>query len=169
MKEFPDEGLTVSGSRLFCTMCKEEIGLKATVICLHVKSKKHISGKECLKQKKIHDMDIAEAFKVYNDQEDLAGENLSSECQVYHINVIMNFMKAGVPLNKLDSFRELLEQHGTRLAGRRSLSDLIPFVHQQELQKISKEIQVKMEPPEWGRRWPLLFVLQVTTGAYSSG
>ena len=52
VKEFPDEDLTVSGSRLFCTACKEEIGLKATVICLHVKSKKHISGKERLKQKK---------------------------------------------------------------------------------------------------------------------
>lgn len=62
---------------------------------------------------------------------------------MYRINVVTTFLKAGVPLNKLDTFRELLEQHGTRLAGRRSLSDLIPFVHQQEVQKISKEIEGK--------------------------
>lgn len=52
VREFPDEGLTVSGSNLFCTACREEIGLKATVIRLHCKSKKHTSGKERLKQKK---------------------------------------------------------------------------------------------------------------------
>ena len=50
VKEFPDEGLTVSGSKLFCTACREEICLKATVIRLHVKPKKHISGKDRLKQ-----------------------------------------------------------------------------------------------------------------------
>jgi len=76
----------VSGSNLFCTACREEIGLKASVIRLHAKSKKHISGKERLKQKHIHDMDIAQAFKEYNEQQHLEGENLSTECQVYHIN-----------------------------------------------------------------------------------
>ena len=78
--------------------------MKATVIRLHVKSKKHIFGKERLKQIRIHDMDIARAFKEYNEQEHLAGENLSTECQVYRINVITTFLKAGVPLNKQDSF-----------------------------------------------------------------
>jgi len=73
-------------------------------------------------------MDIAQAF-LRNTSKNAAGENLSTECQVYHINVITTFPKNGVPLNKLDSFQELLEQHGTHLAGCSSLSDLIPFVH----------------------------------------
>jgi len=72
-----------------------------------------------------------------------AGENLSTECQVYHINVITTFPKNGVPLNKLDSFQELLEQHGTHLAGCSSLSDLILFVHQREIENISNEIEGK--------------------------
>lgn len=37
----------------------------------------------------------------------------------------------------------MLEQNGTCLAGRRSLSDLISFVHHQAVQKISKEIEGK--------------------------
>ena len=80
-------------------MCREEISLKATVICLHVKFKKHLSGKERLKGKKSEE---AESFKAYKDQEYLAaGENLSSDCQVYLINVITTFLKACVPLNNL--------------------------------------------------------------------
>ena len=59
------------------------------------------------------------------------------------ISVITTFLKACVPFNKLNTFRALLEQNGTCLARRRSLSDLIPFVHQQEVQKISKEIEGK--------------------------
>ena len=94
-------------------------------------------------REKIQDMDISESFKAFNDQEHLAGENLSSDRQVYRISVITTFLKAGVTLNKLDTFRELLEQNGTRLAGRRSLSDLISFVHHQAVQKISKEIEGK--------------------------
>ena len=35
----------------------------------------------------------------------------------------------------------MLEQHGTRLAGCSSLSDLIPFVHQREIENISNEIE----------------------------
>ena len=93
--------------------------------------------------KKIQDMDISESFKAFNDQEHLAGENLSSDRQVYRISFITTILKAGVTLNKLDTFRALLEQNGTCLAGRRSLSDLISFVHHQAVQKISKEIEGK--------------------------
>ena len=49
-------------------------------------------------------MDISESFKAFNDQEHLAGENLSSDRQVYRISVITTFLKAGVTLNKLDTF-----------------------------------------------------------------
>ena len=35
LKEFPDEALTVSAGKLFCTACREELALKATVLKLH--------------------------------------------------------------------------------------------------------------------------------------
>ena len=91
VKEFPDEGLMVSGSRPFCNTGKEEIGSKATIIHLYVKSERYVyTWQGTSEAKKIHDTDIAEAFKaIHNDQEYLAGENLSSECQVYRINVII--------------------------------------------------------------------------------
>ena len=68
---------------------------------------------------------------------------MSSDRQVYRISVITTILKAGVTLNKLDTFQELVEQNGTCLAGRRSLSNIISFVHHQAVQKISKEIEGK--------------------------
>ena len=51
------------------------------------------------------------------------------------------FLKAGIPLNKLDCFRDLLEENSTRLAGRRSLCQLIPFVREMEEKTILREIE----------------------------
>ena len=40
VKEFPNEELTVSNKRLFCNACREEVGLKSTVVGNHMRSKK---------------------------------------------------------------------------------------------------------------------------------
>ena len=50
------------------------------------------------------------------------------------------FLKAGVPLMKIDSFRELLEEHAFSLCGRQHLSEMIPFILCQEKAKIKEEI-----------------------------
>ena len=142
-REFPDENLTVSCGKLFCSGCREELGLKLTVIQLHIKSKKHQAGKERLQSNEAHERDIATSFAMYSQQAHTSGETLPKDMQVYRIKVVTVFLKAGIPLNKLDLFQELLEEHGQRLAGRRSLSDLIPFIHQQEIAQIKEELQGK--------------------------
>ena len=63
VREFPNEAFSVSTGKLFRNACREELGLKTTVIHPHIQSKRHTSGKECLKQRKVEDLDIAEAFK----------------------------------------------------------------------------------------------------------
>ena len=65
---------------------------------------------------------------------------LSDQC-VFRVKVMSIFLKAGVPLNKLDDFRDL-EENGYRLAGRRPMSDLVPFILCEEKQRI-KEISGK--------------------------
>ncbi len=107
---------------------------------MNIKSKKHISSKEHLKKKKSQDVDIAEALKTYNEREHMAGETLDSANQVYRIKVVTTFLKGGVPLNKLDCFRPLLEVNGTRLAGRRTISDFIPFIHERQVSMVADEI-----------------------------
>ena len=56
------------------------------------------------------------------------------------MKVLTTFLKAGVPINKIDDFRDLLEENAVRLAGRRPMSDLIPFVLEEERRQIKEEI-----------------------------
>ena len=49
-------------------------------------------------------------------------------------------LKAGVPLSKVDLFRDLLEEHGYSLTSSTNLRQLIPFIHQEELSRIKQEI-----------------------------
>ena len=110
--EFPGENFTVSRGTLFCNGCREELGLKLSVIQLHVKSMKHQAGKERLQSRESRERDIATSFARYIEQTHTSGETLPQDIQVYRIKV-----KAGIPLNKIDLFRELVVEHGQRLAG----------------------------------------------------
>ncbi len=53
------------------------------------------------------------------------------------------FVRAGVPLNKIDHFRELLEETGYRLSDRRYMLDLILFVPGEEETRMQQEISGK--------------------------
>ena len=53
-------------------------------------------------------MDIAKALKLY-DQQNLVSETLPDSVGVYRIRVLTAMLKSGVPISKIDCFRELLE------------------------------------------------------------
>ena len=57
------------------------------------------------------------------------------------MKVVTTMLKAGVPLNKIDLFRDLLEEHGYALTNSTHLRQLIPFIHQKELSRIKREIR----------------------------
>lgn len=63
--------------------------------------------------------------------------------QVYRIKVVTAFLKAGVPLSKIDSFRELLEENAYRLTDRRNMHDYVPFILKDEENRIRQEIDGK--------------------------
>ena len=54
--------------KLFCQACREEVGLKSSVVN---KSEKHKNGYKKLKQKDAHKRDTVEALTKYNDDADL--------------------------------------------------------------------------------------------------
>ena len=132
----------LSFCKLFCLACREELGLKKSVIDRHVRlSKKHPEAKKNLLEKQQREQDIAEKLQEYNSQEHTSGESLPINQQVYRIKVVSTFLRAGVPLAKIELFLPILEDTGYRLSGRRGMSDLIPFIHQQEQSKIKEEIE----------------------------
>ena len=64
--------------------------------------------------------------------------------------VVTAMLKAGVPLNKIDL---IFEEHGYALTSSTHFRQLIPFIHQEELSRIKREI----------RQWPLSIIFDGTT------
>ena len=116
--------------------------LKSSSIKNHLKSNKHQEGKVKLSKKEAREKDIAEALVQYNSDNHLRGETLPQSQQVYRVKVVKTFLQAGVPLSKLNIFRDLLEENGYRLSDRRFMFDLIPFILKEE-EKLKEELKGK--------------------------
>ena len=140
-KEFANECLTVSANKLFCTACREEVALKLSIIRGHIGSSKHAKGKARVHAKEVREKDIASSLRAYIAEVHARGETLPEDHRVYRVRVLMSFLRAGIPLNKIEHFRPLLEEHAYSLDGRRTISDLIPFVLQNERALVKEIIQ----------------------------
>ena len=138
--EFKDESLVASNGKLFCKTCQEELSLKKSSIKNHILSVKHKSGKDQLQAKAKKEKSIVDALQKHNSEQHLQGETLSIDQQVYHVKVVSCFLRAAVPLNKMQYFRNLLEENAYRLTDRHYMSDLTPFILQQEQHCIQNEI-----------------------------
>lgn len=143
VREFPKESLSVSKGCLFCSVCREQLSLKRSVIKNHVQSSKHESSKKRMEKKEARERDIAESLTKYNKEIHPRGETLPQEQQVYRVKVVSAFLKAGVPLNKIDCFRDLLEENALRLTDRRNMHDYIPFILSEEESRVRSEIAGK--------------------------
>ena len=59
------------------------------------------------------------------------------------MKVIRNLLSAGLPLNKIPYFKELLEVNGFKLTDRQRISDLVSFILAQEKETLKNEIAGK--------------------------
>ena len=119
------------------------MSLKKSIINFHINSQKHKSCKIKWQKRDAVQKDIAEALQGYDSVCHPKGETLDESVRVYRVNVVTSFLKSGVPLSKVDSFRNLLEEHAFSLTGRQHLSEIIPFIHHEEIARIKKEISGK--------------------------
>lgn len=105
----------------------------------HIKSQKHLSGKERLRQKAKRERDLAEVLRTYDDRNH-PKETLSMGSRVFRVKIITAFLKAGVAINKIDCFRSILEESSYRLTSGSHMAELIPVVPQEEIKTIQKEL-----------------------------
>ena len=68
------------------------------------------------------------------------GEKLPESTRVYRVKVACSMIKAGVPFNNVDRFCDLLEEHAFFISTSLSLSQLIPFILQNEIAHLKDEI-----------------------------
>lgn len=83
---------------------------------------------------------MLDAMKNYDKEVHPKGEMLSDNQRVFRVRVLKTFLKAGVPLQKMDDFRELLEEGGYCLTSVPNMRQLIPFVRKEEEEMIKGEI-----------------------------
>ena len=95
----------------FCNACHESIGLKLTIIRNHIQSAKHCKCKEKVKSKELRNKNIAQCLQKYSDEVHITGETLPEAQQIFPVKVATAFLKAGIPLNKLVHFKDLLEEN----------------------------------------------------------
>ena len=140
MREYPGESLSVSNKQLFCNACREELGLKSSVVNNHIKSTKHTLSKERLPKKEATERDIATAFQTSSQELHPRGGTLPEEQHIHRVKVVCVFLCSATPLSKLSYFRGLLQENGLRLSDRRQMADIIPFISHQERDLIKQEI-----------------------------
>ena len=106
VKEFPNENLTVPNKKLFCNACREEVGLKTSVVHNHVRLNKHKLGTNLLVRKDVTERDIVAAFKRTQQEEHPKSKTLPEEARVVRV-----LLCPAPPLNKLAHLSGLLEKN----------------------------------------------------------
>ena len=84
--------------------------VKKSVIVKHVKSAKYAAGKKRIDSKEKRERNIAEMIQAYDKKVHQSWETLPECVRVHRVMVVTAFLKAGEPLNRLDCFREILEE-----------------------------------------------------------
>ena len=144
VSEFPNEELVVSAvGRLFCKACRETLSVKRSTISNHIKSTKHVESKLKLARKEKREMDIADALRKYDESTQPKGQTLPDDQRVYRVKVVMAFLRAGIPIAKLEFLRDILEENALCLTDTRHMLDLVPFILEEERSRIKEEIQGK--------------------------
>ena len=59
------------------------------------------------------------------------------------LKVVTALLRAGIPLNKVDCLREMLEEHAFSLSASTNLRQLIPFVLENEINQLKERISGK--------------------------
>lgn len=93
-----------------------------------------------LQSKDKREKSISEMLKKYDAEVHPVGEGLPDDVRIYRIKVLTFFLKAGVPLNKIDCFRDLFEESSYRLTTSSHLSEMISIIHREEEAKLKSDI-----------------------------
>ena len=119
------------------------MSLKSSVLTRHIQSAKHGKGKEKLNKRSSSEVEIATALQSHNKQNHTEGESLPVDQQVYQVKLMKAFLLAGIPVNKISCFQEILEENALRLTDRSHMANLIPFIVEQEKAKLKEQIESK--------------------------
>ena len=133
----------VKGNVIFCNACRVVVSSKKSVLVSHYSSKKHVSGKDKLKMSKLTEQTIVEAVSREKSQK---GSTLLLTERGYRQEVVEEFLKAEIPIPKIDTLRPLEEKNGYRLTGCSNLGQYISLIFKQEMERLKRELALPGSP-----------------------
>ena len=117
---------------------KLSLSKKKSSVKKHVSSVKHIKSLENIKKTKKKDQNIKDLLG--KTRERAKGSTLPEDMRLYRYDLVEAFLKAGIPLSKVDSLLQFLEKYGHRLTSRTHLAEFIPLIRQKEIDSLKSEI-----------------------------
>eukprot|EP00117_Sycon_ciliatum_P044720 scpid58860/ scgid0871/ len=142
------EYLCISAGKLFCEVCHAIVQPKKSVVKTHILSMNHQLSKERRAKAKAHQATLTKSCRVYEEKnaQQLVGTGLTkavgdNAIPVVRANVVESFLKAGIPLTKIDCIRPVLEHNNAKLTYSSHMAQLIPFLTDVELDRLKEEIK----------------------------
>ena len=144
LREFPNEGLGVSDDgKLVCDACGETLSMKKSTLSSHLKSTKHVERRaQYMKTNQVQELGIVAAINKHDESESKILPMLD-DAMAYQIKVFKAFLKAGIPISKLEHLKDLFEEDAVKLTEHTYMLDLLPFILEEEKVKIKEEIKGK--------------------------
>ena len=106
-----------------------------------VESAKHKKGLSDIAKSKTESQTILECLQRRDKRENVAGSSLPANMRLFRFEVVESFLRAGIPLAKLDVLRPLLKRHGQRLTSRSHMNEFIPVVLEKEKNILMEELK----------------------------
>lgn len=138
----PGQGLVCDAGKLYCRPCKEIIPNIKSSIDDHLKRNKHRDNLSKYYSKLGDDCDVKEILSDhFRSHPDESGSRTSEETHVYRYRCVETFLASGTPLERVDTFRPLLERAGHPVTSRTHMATTyIPRIDEREKAMIKAEM-----------------------------
>jgi len=139
LKEYPNAGLENVKGILRCRACNKNIQLKSDRISHHVRGSKHKEKLETLENSTKDSHSILEYVKAAHAADEK--KRVDQRTDAFRLELVQQFLKAGIPVNKIDTLLPYLEKiSGVSLLHSSGCSRLVTQLYELEVAKNKKAL-----------------------------
>lgn len=141
--EYKHQMFTLEAGKLFCEACRQELRkLKNTNLQRHCDSQKHQAGLEKVRSRSQQRSRVSQYLSLGGGGDDSEVCHDIPEQILWRFQVVSTFLGAGIPISKLEDpdIRSLLEDRHYALGSRRTYSQVVPKVLEEELEFLRREL-----------------------------
>ena len=130
-----------SAGMLFCTCCRETLSIHKSTVQRHCGAEQHLLAKEAKKGSTEKQQKIITSIESFKEKHSVSGlTNLSEREKLFRYDVVFDFMRSGDPLESIDQHRALLEKWAMKLTESTHLTQFIPIIELDELERMLTEL-----------------------------